>query len=197
MYLKANFVQADAGVDPGNFARNLMREARKAAEASSQNTEGPLDSFQILCTALANSRHIIGVHTPLALILLGCRDPFCSCDLLAHWGWPQSVSLCTTGAFSRQPLVTKHDACRLQHSMHTLLERRHPAGVQHWRQRVRVAARRQAAGRHPPPAAPIQLPVPDRHQREPCDCRTGAPGSARSAQAWVCCTWPLASWLHH
>jgi hypothetical protein len=62
-----NLVQADAGVDPGNFARNLMREARKAAEASCQNAEGPLDSFQILCTALANSRHIIGA-IPIVIV---------------------------------------------------------------------------------------------------------------------------------
>lgn len=52
-------LQADVGVDPGEFSRMLMRSARKICESE---TEGPLEPVHVLEEAYEQTKEIIGAR---------------------------------------------------------------------------------------------------------------------------------------
>lgn len=54
-------VQSDVGVDPGEFSRNLMRNARKVSESDSAVPEQQLEPVRILEEAYEQTKTIIGV----------------------------------------------------------------------------------------------------------------------------------------
>jgi hypothetical protein len=105
-------LQADVGVDPGEFSRMLMRSARKICELEA---ERPLEPVQVLEEAYEQTKEIIGARLDRKR---GAIPHFCTSSF--HGFWPCRCASCEQN--SAAPVT---HACLLACQLYCLIPAMH------------------------------------------------------------------------